>query len=157
TAPAIVAHLEDILGQEGVPFDTPALRLIAQAASGSMRDALSLTDQAIAYSAGALTGEAVQGMLGTLDQPQPVRRLAAVAEGRAARGLWVADGLASGGLACVGALADRAVLLSGVAIRRRRPGALPPDDPLAADIAAVAGRLHPAVVQLFYTVAVHSR
>src|SRR5690606_2068559 len=63
TGEAIVGHLKSVLEQESIPFETPALRLLAQAASGSMRDALSLTDQAIAYSAGNLTGEAVQGML----------------------------------------------------------------------------------------------
>ncbi|RYE72370.1 MAG: DNA polymerase III subunit gamma/tau, partial [Oxalobacteraceae bacterium] len=57
----IVGHLEDILGQEGVTFEQPALRLLAQGAHGSMRDALSLTDQAIAYAAGQVTLEAVQG------------------------------------------------------------------------------------------------
>src|SRR3546814_4507851 len=46
TAESIVGHLKEVLGQESIPFETPALRLLAQAASGSMRDALSLTDQA---------------------------------------------------------------------------------------------------------------
>src|SRR3546814_7980257 len=60
TCESIVGHLKEVLDQESIPFETPALRLLAQAASGYMRDALSLTDQAIAYSAGNLTGEAVQ-------------------------------------------------------------------------------------------------
>src|SRR5690625_498737 len=68
TAPSIVEHLEQVLSHEEMSYEVPALRLIAQAASGSMRDALSLTDQAIAYSAGNLTLEAMQGMLGTIDQ-----------------------------------------------------------------------------------------
>src|SRR5690606_6818598 len=68
TAESIVGHLQQILAQEDIPFQVPALRLLAQAAAGSMRDALSLTDQAIAYSAGNLNAEAVQGMLGTIDQ-----------------------------------------------------------------------------------------
>ena len=57
----IVGHLENILGQEGIPFDPPALRLLAQGAQGSMRDALSLTDQAISYAGGKVTLDAVQG------------------------------------------------------------------------------------------------
>src|SRR5690606_37437807 len=56
-----------------------------------------------------------------------------------------------------GALADLAVLLSRVAIEQRVPGARPSDDPLAADISRLAGMLHPDAVQLFYSVAVHSR
>ncbi len=71
----IVGHLENILGQEGVSFEQPALRLLAQGAHGSMRDALSLTDQAIAYAAGQVTLDAVQGMLGALDQSYLVRLL----------------------------------------------------------------------------------
>src|SRR5689334_8943207 len=59
---AIVTHLEQILGQEHIDFELPALRLLARGAHGSMRDALSLTDQAIAYAAGRVTLDAVQGM-----------------------------------------------------------------------------------------------
>ena len=154
---AIVGHLQAVLADESVACETPALRLIAQAASGSMRDALSLTDQAIAYSAGNLTEEAVRGMLGTIDQRHLVRLLDALPKGDAAGVLAVADELATRGLSYAGALADLAVLLSRVAIEQRVPGATPSDDPLAADISRLAGMLHPDAVQLFYSVAVHSR
>ena len=86
-ADSIVGHLQAVLGQEQVGFEIPALRLIGQAAAGSMRDALSLTDQAIAYSAGNLTEEAVRGMLGTIDQRHLVRLLDALATGDA-RACW---------------------------------------------------------------------
>src|SRR6202789_1524638 len=69
----IVGHLDNILGQEGIAFEAPALRLLAQGAHGSMRDALSLTDQAISYAAGAVTLDAVQSMLGALDQSYLIR------------------------------------------------------------------------------------
>ncbi|WP_249278565.1 DNA polymerase III subunit gamma/tau, partial [Bordetella genomosp. 2] len=154
---AIVGHLQAVLGEESVAFELPALRLVAQAASGSMRDALSLTDQAIAYSAGNLTEEAVRGMLGTIDQRHLVRLLDALAAGDATGVLAVADELATRGLSYAGALADLAVLLSRVAIEQRVPGATPADDPLAGDIARLGGVLHPDAVQLFYSVAVHSR
>jgi len=157
TADAIVGHLQAVLDQEGIQYEIPALRLIAQAASGSMRDALSLTDQAIAYSAGNLAGEAVQGMLGTIDQRHLVRLIQALAAGDAAGVVGVADELAARGLSYSGALADLAILLSRVAIQQRVPGALPEDDPVAADVAELAGVLHPDQVQLFYSVAVHSR
>ncbi|HEY9278578.1 MAG TPA: DNA polymerase III subunit gamma/tau, partial [Eoetvoesiella sp.] len=157
TAESMVGHLQEVLGQESIGFETPALRLIAQAASGSMRDALSLTDQAIAYSAGNLTTEAIQGMLGTLDQRYLVRLLQALAAGSGAEVLRVADELATRGLSYTGALADLAVLLSRVAIEQRIAGTVPADDPLAADIAALGQSLHPDLVQLFYSVAVHSR
>jgi DNA polymerase-3 subunit gamma/tau len=157
TAEAIVGHLQEVLAQEAIEFETPALRLLAQAASGSMRDALSLTDQAIAYSAGNLTGEAIQGMLGTIDQRHLTALLRALAAGDATQVLKVADELASRGLSYSGALGDLAVLLSRVAMHQRVPGVTPADDPLAEDIAALGGLLHSDHVQLFYSVAVHSR
>src|SRR3954467_3501158 len=91
----IVGHLENILGQEGIEFETPALRLLAQGAHGSMRDALSLTDQAIAYAAGKVTLEAVQGMLGALDQSYLVRVLDALVANDGASLLAVADEMAA--------------------------------------------------------------
>ncbi|CCN04801.1 DNA polymerase III subunit Tau [Bordetella bronchiseptica Bbr77] len=154
---AIVGHLQAVLGEEQIGFEVPALRLIGQAAGGSMRDALSLTDQAIAYSAGNLSEEAVRGMLGTIDQRHLVRLLDALASGDAAGVLAVADELAVRGLSYAGALADLAVLLSRVAIEQRVRGALPQDDPLTEDITRLAAALHPDAVQLFYSVAVHSR
>ncbi|SAI70509.1 DNA polymerase III subunits gamma and tau [Bordetella trematum] len=154
---SIVGHLQAVLGQEQIGFEVPALRLIGQAASGSMRDALSLTDQAIAYSAGNLTEEAVRGMLGTIDQRHLLRLLEALHQGDARAVLAVADELATRGLSYAGALADFAVLLSRIAIEQRVAGATAPEDPLAADIARLGGLLHPDAVQLFYSVAVHSR
>jgi DNA polymerase-3 subunit gamma/tau len=157
TAQSMVAHLQSVLEQEKIDFETPALRLIAQAASGSMRDALSLTDQAIAYSAENLTTDAVRGMLGTLDQRHLVRLLQALSAGSGTEVLGIADELAARGLSYSGALSDLAVLLSRVAIEQRIPGAVPGDDPLADEIADLGRTLHPDLVQLFYSVAVHSR
>lgn len=154
---AIVGHLSQVLAEEQIPCETPALRLIAQAAGGSMRDALSLTDQAIAYSAGSVTEQAVRGMLGTIDQRHLVRLLQALGQGQAATVIEVADELSMRGLSYAGALADLSSLLSRIAIARRVPGALDPSDPLAGDIVALAAQLHPDTVQLFYAVAVHSR
>lgn len=156
-ADSIVGHLQAVLGLEAVPFEVPALRLIGQAAQGSMRDALSLTDQAIAYSAGNMTEDAVRGMLGTIDQRHLVRLLDALSAGDAKSVLAVADELSTRGLSYAGALADLAVLLSRVAIEQRVTGVTPAEDPLAADIARLALSLHPDAVQLFYSVAVHSR
>lgn len=154
---AIVGHLQAVLADESIGNELPALRLIAQAAGGSMRDALSLTDQAIAYSAGNLTEDAVRGMLGTIDQRHLVRLLESLSAGEAAGVLAVAEELSTRGLSYAGALADLAVLLSRIAIEQRVPGATPAEDPLAGDIGRLATLLHPDAVQLFYSVAVHSR
>ena len=154
---AIVGHLENVLAQEQIPFEVPALRLLGQAAAGSMRDALSLTDQAIAYSASNLTEESVRGMLGTIDQRHLVRLLDALQSGQASAVLEIADELATRGLSYRAALADLAVLLSRIAIAQRVSAAVDEADPVALDIRRFATSLHPDVVQLFYTVAVHSR
>lgn len=154
---AIVGHLENVLTQEQMPYEVPALRLLGQAAAGSMRDALSLTDQAIAYSAGDLTEEAVRGMLGTIDQRHLVRLLDALQMGHAATVLEIADELATRGLSYRAALADLAVMLSRIAIAQRVAQALDQTDPIANDLSRFAASMHPDVVQLFYTVAVHSR
>ena len=157
TVPAIEAHLQDVLVQEQISTEGPALRLLAQAAAGSMRDALSLTDQAIAYSAGAITTDAVKGMLGTIDQSHLIRLLQALIEGNGAQLVAIADEMALRGLSFSRALADLAVLLSRLAIEQRVPGALPADEPNAAAIQALAQQLSPDHVQLFYSVVVHSR
>ena len=154
---AIVGHLDQVLGDEGIPFEQPALRLLAQAASGSMRDALSLTDQAISYSAGNLTEEAVRSMLGTIDQRHLVRLLDALHAGEAAAVIAIADELAERGLSFRSALADLAVMLSRVAMAQRVEGVIDEADPLAQDLLRFASDMHPDAVQLFYTVAVHSR
>ena len=156
-ADAIVGHLGRVLGQEGIPFEHPALRLLAQAASGSMRDALSLTDQAISYSAGNLTEEAVRGMLGTIDQRHLARLLDALNAGEASAVMAIADELAERGLSYRAALADLAVMLSRVAMAQRVEGVIDDADPLAEDLNRFASEMHPDAVHLFYTVAVHSR
>ncbi|KKO71944.1 DNA polymerase III subunit gamma/tau [Kerstersia gyiorum] len=157
SADAIVGHLSHVLGEEGIPFETQALWLIAQAASGSMRDALSLTDQAIAYSAGSMTDEAVRGMLGTIDQRHLVRLLDALLAQDGSAILAVADELSVRGLSYSGALGDLAVLLSRIAVAQRVPAAISADDPLGADIVRLAQGMDADAIQLFYTVAVHGR
>ena len=154
---AIVGHLQNVLGQEQVPFEVSALRMLGQAAQGSMRDALSLTDQAIAYSAGNLTEEAVRGMLGTIDQRHLIRLIDALQSGQANAVLEIADELSMRGLSYRAALADLAVLLSRIAIIQRVAQAADESDPLVEDLKRLASTLHPDALQLFYTVAVHSR
>ena len=153
----IVGHLENILGQENVTFEQPALRLLAQGAHGSMRDALSLTDQAIAYAAGQVTLDAVQGMLGALDQSYLVRLLDALAEQDGADLMAVADEMASRSLSYNGALQDLGTLLHRVALAQSVPGAVPQDLPELADIMRLATLFEPQEVQLYYQIAVHGR
>ena len=153
----IISHLDNILGQEGIAFEQPALRLLAQGAHGSMRDALSLTDQAIAYAAGEVTLDAVQGMLGALDQSYLVRLLDALAQQDGADLLAVADEMASRSLSYNGALQDLGTLLHRIALAQTVPAALPQDLPEYADIVRLSAAFDAEEVQLFYQIAVHGR
>src|SRR5260221_8790601 len=92
-SPAIAAHLEAILGEEKIPAEGGALRLLAECARGSMRDALSLLDQAIAYGAGNVTEQAVRSMLGTIDDSFLYSILEGLARGDSAAVLAVAGGM----------------------------------------------------------------
>ncbi|HEY1150867.1 MAG TPA: DNA polymerase III subunit gamma/tau, partial [Pseudoduganella sp.] len=153
----IVGHLENILGQEKVQFEQPALRLLAQGAHGSMRDALSLTDQAIAYAAGAVTLDAVQGMLGALDQSYLVRLLDALANRDGADLMAVADEMATRSLSYNGALQDLGTLLHRIALAQTVPSAVPADLPEYNDIVRLASLFDAEEVQLYYQIAVHGR
>jgi DNA polymerase-3 subunit gamma/tau len=153
----IVAHLDDILGQEGIAFEAPALRLLAQGAQGSMRDALSLTDQAISYAAGTVTLDAVQGMLGALDQSYLIRLLDALAAQDGAGLLAVADEMALRSLSYNNALRDLGTLLHRLSLAQSVPAALPEDLPERADIVRLGALFDAEEVQLFYQIAVHGR
>ncbi len=156
--PDIATHLADVLGQEGIAFEGGALRLLGRAAAGSMRDALSLTDQAIAYSAGQVTEATVRGMLGALDQTYLLRILDALADGDGATLMTVVDEIAARSLSFGNALQELAGLLHRIAtiqlIARDTDDAVDADE---AHLRALAARLAPDDVQLHYQIATHGR
>ena len=153
----IVSHLDDILEQEQISFETPALRLLAQGAQGSMRDALSLTDQAIAYAAGKVTLDAVQGMLGALDQSYLTSLLDALAAQDGAALLAVADDMAVRSLSYYAALQDLGTLLNRIAIAQTVPAAIAEDLPERADVLRLAAVFSAEDIQLFYQIVTHGR
>ncbi|WP_321784726.1 DNA polymerase III subunit gamma/tau [Burkholderia pyrrocinia] len=153
----IVSHLERILGEERITFEPQALRLLARAAQGSMRDALSLTDQAIAYSANEVTESAVSGMLGALDQTYMVRLLDALAAGGGPEILAIADEMSLRSLSFSTALQDLASLLHRIAWAQFAPGSVLDEWPEAADLRRFAETLSPEQVQLFYQIATVGR
>ena len=146
----IVSHLDRILGEEHIAHEANALRLLAAAAQGSMRDALSLTDQAIAYSAGEVSEAAVRGMLGAIDQSYLVRLLDALADENGAGLVEIADEMAGRSLSFSGALQDLASLLQKIALAQVVPGAVQDDWPEADDVRRLAERFDAQSVQLFY-------
>ncbi|QYD70602.1 DNA polymerase III subunit gamma/tau [Paraburkholderia edwinii] len=153
----IVSHLEHILGEEQITFEAQALRLLARAADGSMRDALSLTDQAIAYSANQVTEEAVRGMLGALDQSYLIRLLDALAANDGPAVLAVSDEMALRSLSFSTALQDLASLLHRVGWAQFAPSSVLDEWPEAADVRRFADALSPEQVQLFYQIATIGR
>jgi len=153
----IVSHLEHILGEEHVPYEAQALRLLARSADGSMRDALSLTDQAIAYSANQVTEEAVRGMLGALDQSYLIRLLDALADGDGTAVLAVADEMSLRSLSFSTALQDLASLLHRIAWAQFAPSSVLDEWPEATDLRRFADALSAEQVQLFYQIATIGR
>jgi DNA polymerase-3 subunit gamma/tau len=153
----IVTHLEHVLGEERIPFEPQALRLLSRAADGSMRDALSLTDQAIAYSANQVTEEAVRGMLGALDQSYLIRMLDALAAGDGPDVLAIADEMALRSLSFSTALQDLAGLLHRIAWAQFAPSSVLDEWPEATDIRRFADALGAEQVQLFYQIATIGR
>ncbi|WP_053064204.1 DNA polymerase III subunit gamma/tau, partial [Caballeronia mineralivorans] len=153
----IVGHLEHVLGEEEIPYEPQALRLLSRAADGSMRDALSLTDQAIAYSANQVTEEAVRGMLGALDQSYLIRLLDTLAAGDGEGVLGIADEMALRSLSFSTALQDLAGLLHRIAWAQFAPAAVLDEWPEAADIRRFADLLSAEHVQLFYQIATIGR
>lgn len=156
-AASISAHLAHVLAEEKLKGETPALRLIAAAARGSMRDALSLLDQAIAYSAGELTEESVRAMLGTVDDRFLFAIVQALAHGDARAALAVADDMEARNLSFDAALQDLATLLHRVALAQSVPAALSDEDPHREAILELSKALHPDEAQLYYQIALHGR
>jgi DNA polymerase III subunit gamma/tau len=156
-AGSIVAHLAKILQQENTEFEQDALPLIARAAAGSMRDALSLLDQAIAHGGGRVALDGVRDMLGAIDQSHLLRLLEVLAEGNAAAALASADEMQARSLSFDSALADLASLLLRVALAQSAPGALDADLPERGRIVALAEKLDPETVQLDYEIALQGR
>jgi DNA polymerase III subunit gamma/tau len=149
---AIASHLAGILDKEQIPAEPEALSLIARAASGSMRDALSLLDQAIAHGGGKVAAASVSDMLGTIDQGHLLRLVEAVAAGDAAAAVKVADEMQARSLSFDTALADLASLLLRLALAQSLP-----DSVEDARIGELAGRLDAESVQLYYQIALQGR
>ena len=153
----IVEHLGTVLREEAIAGDAVALKLIARAARGSMRDALSLTDQAIAYGSGAVEEEPVRRMLGAVDRGHAVRLVEAIAanDGRAL--IAAVDGLRELGLSAAGTLEELAALLQEMAVLQAIPGADDNEDPDAASAARLATLLPADETQLLYSIVLHGR
>lgn len=153
---AIVDHLSHILGEETVEFERPALSHIARAAGGSMRDALSLLDQAISHGAGKVEEEGVSRMLGTVGDDHLYGVLDGLIAADVQAMLAVADAMEMRSLSFDSALQALASLLSRIALSQFAPGAIA-DDAERARIAPYAEALDAEYLQLAYQIAIHGR
>jgi DNA polymerase-3 subunit gamma/tau len=157
-APDVVQeHLRHVLAAEGVAAQPGALRLLARAARGSLRDALSLTDQAIAYGGGTLAEEGVRAMLGTVDRGHAERLVEALARRDGTALLAAIDRLREAGHSAAGTLEEIASLLQQMAVVQAVPDALDDTDPDAAGVRALAAALAPDETQLLYSIVIHGR
>ncbi|WP_428422987.1 DNA polymerase III subunit gamma/tau [Methylibium sp.] len=153
----VLAHLQQVLAAEGIAAEPGALRLIARGAHGSMRDALSLTDQAIAFGAGALDEAGVRQMLGAAGRSHVYALIDALAAGDGAGVVATADALRAEGQSAEGVLEEMAVVLQQLALLQVLPDALDAGDPDTAALAQRAGLLPPDETQLLYSIALHGR
>jgi DNA polymerase-3 subunit gamma/tau len=153
----VQAHLGAVLEAEGIEAEPHALQLLARAAHGSMRDALSLADQAIAHGGGRVAEDAVRQMLGAVDRGHAARLVEALAARDGAAVLETIDALRGLGLSAAGTLEEMASLLQQMAVRQVVPSAVDTDDPDAEQTGRLAARLAPDETQLLYGIALHGR
>lgn len=153
----IISHLQNILGQENIPYQATALHLIARAASGSMRDALSLTDQAIAYGSQSVNEAEVRAMLGAIDQSYLFELLNALLANDGASLIAQAKVMEERSLSFEVALNDLAQLLHQVAMAQTVPDSVANDLPERDALLNLAQTIQPETLQLYYQIALLGR
>ena len=155
----VFEHLTRVLAQEGIAAEPPALRLLARAARGSMRDALSLTDQAIAFGSGQLQEAGVRQMLGSVDRSHVLQLLRALADWDGATVVALVDALRLQGVSAAATLEDMGTVLQRMAVLQAVPGLADQasDDPDAPLITALSQAMAADVTQLLYSLCLHGR
>ncbi len=150
-------HLVQVLAAEGVEADSQALRLLARAARGSMRDALSLTDQAIAFGNGKLEEAAVRQMLGSVDSSYVFRLIDALARGDGRTVVETSETLRLHGLSAASTLEEMSSVLQRMAVVQTLPDGGDAGDPDATEIARLAAMMPVDETQLLYSMCLHGR
>ncbi|MBI2747687.1 MAG: DNA polymerase III subunit gamma/tau [Burkholderiales bacterium] len=153
----VLEHLVKVLAAENVPAEPAALRLIARAARGSMRDALSLTDQAIAFGSGQLQVETVRQMLGSVDRSHVFQLIDALAQGDGKTVVETSETLRVNGQSAASTLEEMSVVLQRMAVLQAVPDSADESDPEAAETARLAALLPADETQLLYSLCLHGR
>ena len=156
----VLDHLTRVLANENVPAEPQALRLLSRAARGSMRDALSLTDQAIAFGSGQLQEAGVRQMLGAVDRSYVFRLIDALAQGDGKTVVETADALRMNGLSAASTLEEMSAVLQRMAVYQAVPQmaqAVDASDPEAVETARLAAQMPADETQLLYSLCLHGR
>lgn len=153
----ITEHLKNILGQENINFETPALHLISRAAQGSMRDALSLTDQAIAYGSNTVNEAEVRSMLGAIDQSYLFELLHALVEQDGGAILAKAKQMEQRSISFEAALGDLAQLIHQIVVAQTIPNSIDADLPERSALLSLAEKINAETLQLYYQIALLGR
>lgn len=151
---SIIDHLENILGQENIAFEASALNLIARAAQGSMRDALSLTDQAIAYGGQTINENEVRAMLGAIDQRYLFALLEAIQNQNGDALINQAKQMEERSISFEAALNDLALLLHSISMTQAVPDSVALDHPDRATLLQFAQSISAELLQLYYQIVI---
>jgi DNA polymerase-3 subunit gamma/tau len=153
----IVGHLQHVLQQEMVPFEEPALWLLGRAADGSMRDALSLTDQAIAFGSGQVNEEEIRTMLGSIDLSYVYQLLEAVAANDPPLVLQIIANMAEHAPDFEGSVVELISMIHRVTVAQIVPQAIDNSWGDAERVAQIARSISAEDVQLYYQVAINGK
>jgi len=157
TAQQVADHLAHVLDSEQIPYETPALALLGRAAAGSMRDALSLLDQAIAMGSGKVAEQDVRQMIGAVDKRYLYELLQSIAGQNGAALMNQAREIAERAVGFDNALSELALLLQRIALLQTVPAAVPADDPEYPALKHLAAQLGGEQIQLYYQCAIHGK
>jgi DNA polymerase-3 subunit gamma/tau len=156
-SPTITAHLKNVLNQENIQFEPAAISLIARAADGSMRDALSLTDQAIAYGNQSVNETEVRSMLGAIDQNYLFEIIHALLALNGAALIDKAKEMEARSISFEAALNDLASLLHQITMAQTVPQSIADDLPERAALLDLAQKLSAETLQLYYQITLLGR
>ena len=154
---SIIGHLQNILAQENIPFEATALHLIARAANGSMRDALSLTDQAIAYGGQTVNELEVRAMLGAIDQSYLYALLNALLANDGKALIAQAKMMEERSISFEAALNDLALLLHQISMAQTVPDSIADDLPERIQLLDLAKNISAENLQLYYQISLLGR
>lgn len=157
TTQQVADHLAHVLQQENIAYEAPALQLLGRAAAGSMRDALSLLDQAIAMGSGQVAEADVRNMIGAVDKHYLYELLQGIAAQNGEALLAKAQEMAARAIGFDSALAELALLLQRLALIQAVPSALAQDDPEYGVLRQLSQTFSGEQIQLYYQCAIHGK